>query len=115
MFGHKKALDINLCNNMKKPTGKLGEDGNRINRSMAFEKKIMKKTHLGFLGFTSEEGPVNLERETENTGRGGLEGSLTESTFDLEYNDKGNPNANPAPVNIPSIPPLRCSPRTSLV
>ncbi len=115
MFGHKKALDINLCNNMKKPTSKLGEDGDRINRGMAFEKKIMKKTHLGLLGFTSEEGSINLERETGNTGRGGLEGGLTELTFDLEYNDKGNPNANPAPVDIQSIPPLHCSPRTSPV
>jgi hypothetical protein len=45
----------------------------------------MKKTHSGLLGFTSEEGSVNSERETENTGRGGLEGGLTELTFDLEY------------------------------
>ncbi len=38
---------------------------------MAIEKKIMMKTHSGLLSFTSEEeGSVNLERETENTGRG---------------------------------------------
>jgi hypothetical protein len=35
------------------------------------------------------------------------------SSFNLEYNDEGNQNANPAPVDILSIPPLRCSPRTS--
>jgi hypothetical protein len=114
LFGRKKALDKNLCNNMKKPMGKTGEDGDRINRCMAIEKKIMKKTHSGLLGFTSEEeGFVNSERETKNTGRGGLEGGLMESTLDLEYDDKGNTNANPAPVDIPSIPPLRHSPRTS--
>jgi hypothetical protein len=80
---------------------------------MAIEKKIMQKTHLGLLGFTSDEGSVNLERETENIRRGGLEGGLTESPFDLENNDKGNPNADPAPVNILSIPPLHCCPRSS--
>jgi hypothetical protein len=47
---------------MKKPTGKTGEDGDWINRCMAIEKKIMKKTHLGLLGFTTEEeGSVNSE------------------------------------------------------
>jgi hypothetical protein len=29
-----------------------------------------------------------------------------ELTLDLEYDDKGNPNANPAPVNMPSGPPF---------
>jgi hypothetical protein len=110
----KKHLIKNLCNNMKKPTGMTGEDGNWINRCMAIEKKSMMKTHLGLFGFTSEEeGSVNSERETENTGRGGSEGCLTKLAFDLEYNDEGNPNATPAPVNITSIPPLRCPPRIS--
>jgi hypothetical protein len=113
-FDVKKHWIKNLCNNMKKPTGKTGEDGNRIDWCMAIEKKIMKKTHSGLLGFTTEEeGSVNLERETENTGRGGSKGGLTESTIDLEYNDEGNLNANPALINITSIPPLCCSPRTS--
>jgi hypothetical protein len=66
------------------------------------------------LGFTSEEeGSVYSERDTENTGRGGSEGGLTELTFDLEYDEEGNLNATPAPVDIGSIPPLRHSPRTS--
>jgi hypothetical protein len=110
----KHSLKI-LCNSMKKPSGKMGEDGDRIDRCMVIEKKIMRKTHSGLLGFTLDEGFVNLERETENSGRGGLEGGLTESTFDLEYDDKENPNANPDPANILSIPPLHCSPRTSLI
>jgi hypothetical protein len=78
----KKHWIKNLCNNMKKPTGPTGEDGNRINRCMVIEKKITRKTHSGMLGFTSDEGSVNSKWETENTGRGGLEGGLTESTFD---------------------------------
>ncbi len=115
MFGRKKTLDKKSVQHMKKPMGKTGEDGNQINRCMAIEKKIMWKTHSGLLGFTLDENSINLERETENTGRGGFEGGLMESTFDLEYDNKGNPNANPAPVDIPSFPPLCCSPHTFLV
>jgi hypothetical protein len=109
----KKHWIKNLCNNMKKPIDWTGEDGDRINWCMTIEKKIMRRTHLEMLGFTLDEGSVNLERETVNTGRGGLEGDVTESTFDLEYNDKGNLNANPAPVNFLSIPPLCHSPQSS--
>jgi hypothetical protein len=107
----KKALDKNLCNNMKKLTGRTGEDGDRINQCIAIEKKIMRKTHSGMLGFTLDED--SGVSETENSGRRGSEGGLTEATFDVEYNDKGNTIANSAPINIPLIPPLRCSPCTS--
>jgi hypothetical protein len=36
-----------------------------------------------------------------------------DSAFDLEYNEEGNPNATPAPVDIMPIPPLCFSPHTS--
>jgi hypothetical protein len=75
----KKHWINNLCNNMKKPTGRMGEDGNQINQCIAIEKKFMKKTYSRMLGFTLDEGSANPE--TENTGRGGLEGGLTESTL----------------------------------
>ncbi len=109
----KKHWIKNLCNNMKKPKSKTGEDADRINRGMAIKKQIIKKTHSGMLGFTLEEGSVDSEKVTDNTGRGGSKRGQTKLTFDLEYNDKRNPNADPAPVHILSIPPLRCSPRTS--
>jgi hypothetical protein len=84
---------------------------------MAIEMKIMKKPHLGMLGFSLDEGSINLDGDTENTRRGGLEGGLSESINDLEYIDKGNPIAVPAPVDILSVPPLlpclRCSHRCS--
>jgi hypothetical protein len=70
----KKHWIKKLCNNMKKPTGWTGEDGNQINWCMAIEKKIMRKTHSGMLGFALDEGSINSERETENTGRGGIGG-----------------------------------------
>jgi hypothetical protein len=107
----KKHWIKNLFNNMKKLTGRTGEDGDRINWCMAIEKKIMRKTHSGMLGFTLDEGSVNLE--TENTRRRGSERGLRKLTFNVEYDDEGNPIADPAPVNIPPIPPLRHSPRCS--
>jgi len=51
----KKHWIKNLCNNMKKPTGGTGERGDRINRCIAIERKIMEKTNSGLLGFSSEE------------------------------------------------------------
>jgi hypothetical protein len=39
----KKHWIRNLCNNMKKPKGRMGEDGNQINPCIAIEKKIMRK------------------------------------------------------------------------
>jgi hypothetical protein len=63
------------------------------------------------LGFTLDEGSVVLE--TENSGRRGSEGGLTEVTFGMEYNDEGNIIADSAPIDILLIPPLRRSPRSS--
>jgi hypothetical protein len=46
----KKHWMKNLCNSMKKPMGWTGEIGDRICQCIAIEKKIMRKTHSGFLG-----------------------------------------------------------------
>jgi hypothetical protein len=51
----KKHWIRNLCNNMKKPMGRMGEKGDRIHLCIAIKKKIMDKTHLGMIGFSSEE------------------------------------------------------------
>jgi hypothetical protein len=42
----------NLCDGMKKVMGPTGENGNRVCQYIAIEKKIMKKTHSGFLIIT---------------------------------------------------------------
>ena len=52
----KKHWNKNLCNNMKKPTGSTGENGDRVCRCIGIKKKIIRKTHSGFLGDSSEEG-----------------------------------------------------------
>jgi hypothetical protein len=44
----------NLCNNMQKPTARMGENDDRIHQCMLFEKKIMKKTHSVMIGLSSD-------------------------------------------------------------
>ena len=40
----------NLCQNMKKPTGRPGENSDRTHHCIAIERKIMEKTHAGMMG-----------------------------------------------------------------
>ena len=40
----------NLCQNMKKPTGKPGKNSDRTHRCIAIERKIMEKTQAGMNG-----------------------------------------------------------------
>jgi hypothetical protein len=54
----KKHWMKNLCNSMKKPTGRTGENGDRICQCIATKKRIMKKTHSGFSGLSSEKEDV---------------------------------------------------------
>jgi hypothetical protein len=52
----KKNLFCKLCNNMKKPTGKMGADTKDcINCCIVIERKILDKTSSGILGASSEE------------------------------------------------------------
>ena len=45
----------NLCQNMKKPTGKPGENSDRTHRCIAIEHKIMEKTQAGMMGIQESE------------------------------------------------------------
>ncbi len=57
---------------MKKPTGRTGENDDRVHRCMAIEKKIMKKTHLGVLVGLSDSDTI--PSENKGVGGDGLEG-----------------------------------------
>jgi len=74
----KKHWMRNLCNNMKKPTGGTGERGDRINRCIAIERKIMEKTNSGLLGFSSED--ENHDEESSVEGEGGVVGEEDSSS-----------------------------------
>jgi hypothetical protein len=58
----KKHWIKNQCN-MKKPTGQTGENNDHVHRCMAIEKKIMKKTHSGILGLSSNIDTIPSENE----------------------------------------------------
>jgi hypothetical protein len=45
----------NLCQNMKKPTGKPGKNSDRTHRCIAIERKIMEKTQAGMMGIQESE------------------------------------------------------------
>ena len=45
----------NLCNNMKKPTGKPDRISERILRCIGIEREIMRKTHAGMMGIEESE------------------------------------------------------------
>ena len=53
----------NLCQSMKKPMGKLGENTDRVLRCIAIEQKIMDKTYSGMLGIEEND---NEEKEEED-------------------------------------------------
>jgi hypothetical protein len=101
----KKHWIKNLCNNMKKPTGRTGENDDRVHRCMAIEKKIMKKTHSGILGLSSDSDTILSENE--GVGGGGLEGEDDPIAAPVDVPvDVGNTTST---VTAPS--PLRRSPR----
>ncbi len=100
----------NLCNNMQKPTGRTGKNGDQIHQCMLIEKKIIKKTHSGMIGLSSDSDSLSCNDGDENSGGGAAEGAgrndvLDALDLDLEYDDEGNQ------IIVPSLPPpIRPSP-----
>ena len=67
----KRHWTKNLCNSMKKPTGKPGEKNDRILRCIAIEREIMKKTHAGMMGIDESKG-----EDEEEVAEGGEEDNV---------------------------------------
>ena len=84
-----------LCNNYKKPTGKMGEPGNRINRCNDIANAIEKKHAAGVLGASSAE----EECKEDNYASSGMEdisfgGRDEEDDGSIgEYGEGGAPTA----------------------
>jgi hypothetical protein len=114
MMDVRKHWIKNLCNNMQKPTGRMGENGNRIQRCVLIEKKFMKKTHLEMIGLSSDSDSVVCNDGDEIQVGGVAEGARRNDVsvalgLDLVYDDEGNQ------IILPSLPPpLRRSPRRSI-
>jgi hypothetical protein len=113
----KKHWIKNLCNNMKKPTGATCENGDRVNRCMKIEKKIMQKTNSGLLGFSLEDENLNLSEagtardEDDSRGEEGEEeGDYLLGANDDIFRTDPAPDTNtnttdPAPAAPVAIPP----------
>ena len=89
---------------MKKPTGRTGENNDRIHQCILIEKKIMKKTHSGILGLSSDSNATlssNEDSGGEESEGGGIMGD------DLFH--EGLADDVTSAVSVPS--PLRRSPR----
>jgi hypothetical protein len=71
----------NLCNNMQKPTGRTGKNGERIHRCMLIEKLIMKKTHSGVIGLSSDLDSLSFVTGDENLGGRADEGEGEKQCF----------------------------------
>jgi len=109
----KKHWMKNLCNNMKKPTGRTGEVDDRIHRCISIEKKIMKKTHSGMMGFSSDDEDPIASGDDEF---GRVAVLLNDSVESGDEEDDSIPVAvpvDPPPVPMPS--PLRRSPRRAAI
>jgi hypothetical protein len=76
---------------MKKPTGRTGENADRIHECIAIERRIMNKTHSGMMGLSDGDGE---DAEDEDGGSGTAVGD--------------------SPLRVPTLPgitPRRTSPR----
>ena len=69
----------NLCQNMKKPTGKPGENNDRTHRCIAIERKIMEKIHAGMMGIEESEDEDNVSDAVGDEGQLGVMNSLRSS------------------------------------
>jgi hypothetical protein len=77
----RKHWTKNLCNNMRKPTGRTGKNGNCIHQCMLIQKKIMKKTHSGMIGLSSDSDSLLCDNGDENMGGGGQMKEQGETMF----------------------------------
>ena len=86
----KKNWFCKLCNNMKKPTGRMGADAKDcINRCIEIERRILDKMSSGVLGALSEEDCNSL--------------SLSSSSGDEEYKDESEEDKVPGTEVQPNL------------
>jgi hypothetical protein len=69
----------NLCQNMKKPTGRPGENSDRMHRCIAIERKMMEKTHAGMMGIEESEDEDHASDAVGDEGELGVVNTLRRS------------------------------------
>jgi len=66
----------NLCQNMKKPAGRPGENSDHTHRCIAIECKIMEKTHAGMMGIEESKDEDHVSDAVEDEGELGVVNTL---------------------------------------
>ena len=98
----KKNWFCKLCNNMKKPTGRMGADAkDRINRCIEIERRILDKASSGVLGALSEE-DCNSSSSSSSSGD---EEYKEESEEDEDPGMEVQPNLSSSFLPPPAFPP----------
>jgi len=69
----------NLCQNMKKPTDRLGENSDRTHRCITIERKIMEKTHAGMMGIEESKDEDHVSDAVGDEGELGVVNTLRRS------------------------------------
>jgi hypothetical protein len=97
---------------MKKPTGWMGENGDRICRCIVIKKKIMRKTNSGFSGVLSDEDDVANNFPIGSVDEGGLDDEIDDNVIKTRsvlntsiesdnVDSNGEPDNGMHPVGIP--------------
>ena len=82
----------NLCQNMKKPTGKPGENNDRTHRCIAIESTIMEKTHAGMMGIEESKDEDHVSDAVGDEGELGVMNTLRSSPPRVSMTRVTHPN-----------------------
>ena len=110
----KKNWVRKLCNNMKKPTGRMGADAkDRINQCIEIERRILNKSSSGILG-GSDEDELNPSSPSSSNNKDG-EFKLPKSSEEKEEEElRATVTTFTPPPPLPTLPPMDVTDRTDV-
>ena len=108
----KKNWVRKLCNNMKKPTGRMGADAkDRINQCIEIERRILAKSSSGILG-GSDEDELNPSSSSSSDNEDGEYKQHESSEEEEEEELLATETTFTPPPPVPTLPPMDVTDRT---
>ena len=108
----KKNWVRKLCNNMKKPTGRMGADAkDRINQCIEIERRILNKSSSGILG-GSDEDELNPSSSSSSDNEDGEYKQHESSEEEEEEELLATETTFTPPPPVPTLPPMDVTDRT---
>ena len=108
----KKNWVRKLCNNMKKPTGRMGADAkDRINQCIEIERRILDKSSSGILG-GSDEDELNPSSPSSSDNEDGEYKQPESSEEEEEEELLATETTFTPPPPVPTLPPMDVTDRT---